>query len=105
VEPQLLKGHLDLMLLATIRRRPAHGYSIVQALRERSGGELDLPEGTIYPALHRLERSGLLTSEWSDETGRRRKVYALSVAGKTELARRRRAWRHFVQTVDIVAGR
>jgi DNA-binding PadR family transcriptional regulator len=105
VESQLLKGHLDLLLLATIRRRPAHGYSIVQALRERGGGELDLPEGTIYPALHRLERSGLLTGEWFEVTGRRRRVYTLSVAGKAELARRRGVWRLFVQTVDIVAGR
>ena len=66
-----LRGHLDLLLLAALRPGPAHGYAIIEELRRRSGGTFDLPEGTIYPALHRLERQGLIESEWSDASGRR----------------------------------
>ena len=64
---EILKGHLDLLLLAAVRARPAHGYAVIDELRRRSGGTFDLPEGTVYPALHRLERGGLLASHWSDE--------------------------------------
>ncbi len=59
-----LKGHLELLLLATLRSGPAHGYAIIEDLKQRSGGAFDLPEGTIYPALHRLERSGAIESAW-----------------------------------------
>src|SRR5437762_303274 len=60
-----LRGHLDLLLLATLRDDgPAHGYAIIASLRERSLGAFDLPEGTVYPALYRLERDGLVDSEW-----------------------------------------
>jgi PadR family transcriptional regulator PadR len=95
-----LKGHLDLLLLAAVRRRPAHGYAIAEALRARSGGTLELPEGTIYPALHRLEESGLLSSDWSTEAGRRRRVYQLTEKGRGSLEERRKEWR---QLADIVA--
>ena len=67
---ELLKGHTDLFLLHTLEAGPAHGYRIIELLRERSGGELDLPEGTIYPALHRLERVGAIRGRW-DESGPR----------------------------------
>ena len=69
---ETLKGHLDLLLLAAVHSRPAHGYAIADTLRARSDGAFDLPEGTLYPALHRLERAGLLSSRWS-EGGRRRR--------------------------------
>jgi len=75
----MLKGHLDLLLLAVLLPQPAHGYAIIEGLRRASGGTFDLPEGTVYPALHKLELDGLLSSEWSDETGRRRRrVYAIT---------------------------
>jgi transcriptional regulator len=96
-----LKGHLDMLLLAAVRRRPAHGYAIADELRERSGGALDLPEGTIYPALHRLEESGLLASDWSVEGGRRRRVYRLTDEGRGALDERRKEWR---QLADVVAA-
>src|SRR5258708_14844764 len=76
-----LRGHLDLMLLATLRDvGPAHGYAIIVSLRERSLGAFDLPEGTVYPALHRLERDGLIGSEGDARASRRRRVYQLSTA-------------------------
>ncbi|MGZ4610486.1 MAG: PadR family transcriptional regulator, partial [Actinomycetes bacterium] len=80
-----LKGNLDLLLLSVLARGPAHGYAVIAALRDHSDGTFDLPEGTVYPALHRLERRGLLDATWShtggEEGGRRRKVYALTRAG------------------------
>lgn len=101
---ELLKGHLDLLLLTAMQSRPAHGYALVQVLREQSGGTFDLPEGTIYPALHRLERAGLLSSYWSADTGRRRRVYQLTPKGEQALTRRRQEWRQFAQAVNAVVG-
>jgi PadR family transcriptional regulator PadR len=103
-EREALKGHLDLLILAALDERPAHGYALVEALRGASGGVFTLPEGTIYPALHRLERSGLLTSRWSDESGRRRRIYELTARGRRELGRRRGEWRRFAGAVEAVVG-
>ena len=64
-----MKGHVDLLLLATLRQGPLHGYAIVEQLRDQSEGAFDLAEGTVYPALYRLERAGLLSSTWSDLPG------------------------------------
>lgn len=96
------KGHVDTMILAALAGGPAHGYAVAQALRERSGGVFDLPEGTIYPALHRLERAGMVSSEWSTDSGRRRRVYALTRAGHRGLAERRDEWRSFARAVEAV---
>jgi DNA-binding PadR family transcriptional regulator len=98
----LLKGHLDLVLLSCLREGPAHGYLIIKRLRERSGGEFDLLEGTLYPALHRLEQSGLVTSKWSTKGGRRRRVYELTGKGGRALGERAAEWRRFTQSVDTV---
>src|SRR5256885_15654800 len=68
-----LKGHLDGMILAVVGAAPAHGYAVIEELKRRSGGTFDLPEGTVYPALHRLEAEGLLSSAWGSESGRRRR--------------------------------
>src|SRR4051794_41616922 len=67
----LLRGQLDALLLAVLAEGPRHGYAIVEELRGRTGGELELAEGTLYPALHRLERDGLLESRWSTDAPRR----------------------------------
>jgi DNA-binding PadR family transcriptional regulator len=79
-----------------------HGYALIEALKQSSGGTFALPEGTIYPALHRLERAGLLSSRWSSESGRRRRVYKLTRKGATALDERRQAWKQFAQGVDLV---
>jgi PadR family transcriptional regulator PadR len=96
-----LKGHLDALILSVLSREPLHGYAVIEALRDRSGGKLALPEGTVYPALHRMERSGLLASEWS-HNGRRRRVYRLTNRGQRELGARRERWREFTITIDAV---
>ena len=92
------------MALASLRDGPRHGYAIIKYLRERSGGELDLLEGTRYPALHRLEGAGLVTSRWSTERGRRRRVYALTRKGRAALADEESAWRAFTRTLDLILG-
>ncbi|MBA3423598.1 MAG: helix-turn-helix transcriptional regulator [Rubrobacter sp.] len=99
---EALKGHLDLLLLAAVRARPAHGYAIIENLRLRSGGSLDLPEGTVYPVLHRLERAGFLRSRWSEASGRRRRTYEVTEEGLSELRARERDWREFSRAVEGV---
>jgi PadR family transcriptional regulator PadR len=99
---EALKGHLDLLLLAVVRAHPAHGYAIIDELRRLSGGAFDLPEGTVYPALHRLERGGLLASSWTDNVGRRRRVYRLTMRGRAALAELEEGWSSFAQGVSAV---
>ncbi len=97
-----LKGHLDLLLLAVLRRGPAHGYEIIASLRERSDGTFDLPEGTVYPALHRLEAAGLLASGWTVQAGRRRRTYEVTPAGTAALQTERESWARFSRGVGAV---
>ena len=101
---EALKGHLDLLLLAVLEKGPAHGYVIIDMLRERSGGTFDLPEGTIYPALHRLEEDGLLSSQWSENGGRRRRIYQMTSRGRLALATRQQEWSRFSQAVNLTVG-
>ncbi|CAN5512251.1 helix-turn-helix transcriptional regulator [soil metagenome] len=101
----MLKGHLDAIVLAALEDRPAHGYAIIEAIKGRSGGTFDLPEGTIYPALHRLEQAGLLASHWmTPSSGRRRRVYALTKSGTSRLAEGRKAWTRFAKAVESSLG-
>ena len=97
---EALKGHLDLLLLAVLQNGAAHGYAVIETLRARSGGTFDLPEGTIYPALHRLEEDGLLTSRWDESSARRRRVYQLTLKGQQTLAVRQQEWQRFAQAVN-----
>jgi PadR family transcriptional regulator, regulatory protein PadR len=99
-----LKGNLDLLLLSVLAAGPAHGYAVISAVRERSEGTFDLPEGTIYPALHRLEDAGLLGSSWADVDGRKRRVYALTDNGAAALAAEQTEWRRFARGVQAVVG-
>lgn len=101
---ETLKGHLDLLLLAAVEARPAHGYAIAETLRAQSGNTFDLAEGTLYPALHRLERVGLLASRWSELQGRRRRVYQLTAKGSRALVKRQREWVDFARAMHAVVG-
>jgi transcriptional regulator len=98
----LARSQLDLLALAALRAQPLHGYAIIKEIRERSGGDLELAEGTLYPGLHRLERAGLIESWWTTESGRRRRVYELTGKGRRALAAREGEWRQLVRTVDAV---
>lgn len=99
-----LRGHVDLLLLSVLEREAAHGYRLAEVVRERSEGEFDLPEGTIYPSLYRLERSRFVSSRWERIEGRRRRVYRLTRRGKGELARHRADWRVFARAMESVAA-
>jgi PadR family transcriptional regulator PadR len=97
---EALKGHLDAMLLAALEDGPRHGYAVIEALRQNTGGRLDLPTGTIYPALRRLEVAGLITGSWSVVGGRRRREYQLTAAGHRALSGGRDSWRDFSAMVS-----
>jgi DNA-binding PadR family transcriptional regulator len=99
-----IKGHLDALLLAVVADGPVHGYAALERLRARSGGRFDLPEGTVYPALHRLEADGLLRSQWTSAAGRRRREYELTDRGRAELTTRSEDWRRFAIAVEQVLG-
>ena len=99
-----MKGHVDLLVLSTLSQGPLHGYGLVEKLRDVSDGAFDLAEGTVYPALYRLEAAGLLSSSWSHASGRRRRVYRLTRRGRSELARERREWRQFADTMKEVVA-
>ena len=99
---EVLKGHLDTLLLASLAESPAHGYLIVERLKLRSLGAFELSEGTIYPALYRLEDAGLLSSRWASESGRRRRIYRLTRKGRGALDAGRQDWRGFAHAVDAV---
>lgn len=99
-----VKGHLDLLILSVLQRGAAHGYEVIAELRRRSEGEFDLPEGTVYPALHRLEREGLLASDWASADGRRRRVYRLTAPGSEALAEQSREWQRFSASMSTVLG-
>src|SRR5262245_40036271 len=102
MEGETLKGHLDLLLLAVVERGTIHGYGIIEALRQRSRGAFDLAEGTAYPALHRLERAGLLQSNWATCEGRRRRVYSLTMKGEGALIEQQQAWKQFARGMNAV---
>lgn len=101
---QALKGHLDLLILAVLADGPAHGYAVIEGLRGQSNDVFDLPEGTVYPALHRLEKTGLLQSDWSVVGGRRRRTYQLTRKGQKSLEVQRRGWEQFSFAVGSVLG-
>jgi PadR family transcriptional regulator, regulatory protein PadR len=100
------KGHLYLLVLSVLHNAPAHGYAVIQRLAAQSDGAFDLPEGTVYPALYRLERTGLLTSAETVVDGRRRRVYGLTPAGEQALGERTGEWEQFARSVarTLAAG-
>lgn len=100
----VLRGQLELVVLASLRDAPRHGYAIIKELRERTRGEFDVLEGTIYPALHRLEQAGLVKSSWATAAGRRRRVYELTRKGSKALAEQESEWWTFVRTLNAVLG-
>ena len=103
-----LRGHLETMALAALERGEAHGFEILRRLEEAGCGALRLKEGSLYPALYRLEQAGLIRSAWEDEgaarRGPRRRVYRLTPKGTRRLAEGREEWRQFVSVVGGILG-
>jgi PadR family transcriptional regulator PadR len=105
LERELLKGNTPTLVLAVLREGPLHGYAIAREIERRSDQALRCKEGTLYPALHALEREGLIAGEWRrEEKGRERKVYVLTPAGHTALAARAQLWTRFSSAVERVIG-
>lgn len=108
IDGDQLRGHLESLVLAVLERGPAHGWDICRKLDATSGGALTLKEGSLYPALYRLERRGLLTAQWIKEPagrrGPRRRVYRLSAKGRRALVTARGKWREFVGVVSVILG-
>lgn len=99
---ELLQGTLDLLILQTLQWGPQHGYGISQAIRINSGEVLQVDTGSLYPALHRLERQKWISSEWKVSDHKQRvKVYKLTLSGKKQLASQRSHWEQFS---DAIAG-
>lgn len=96
------QGQLEGLILAVLGQRPLHGYAIAVQLRERSGGMLEVGEGTLYPVLHKLEREGLIVSRWEVVNGRRRRVYAPSAKGGRVVRERLESWRRLSRAIDSV---
>ncbi|MDQ3069898.1 MAG: PadR family transcriptional regulator [Acidobacteriota bacterium] len=99
----LLQGTLDLLILKTIDAEPLHGYAIAQRIQQTSRALLQVPQGSLYPALHRLENRGWLAAAWGQsETGRETKVYRLTRKGRKELAREIADWRRLTDAIGFV---
>jgi PadR family transcriptional regulator, regulatory protein PadR len=98
-----VQGTLDFLILKTLTWDAMHGYAIVRWIREQSGEELQIEEGTLYPALHRLEDQGLVEAEWGlSENRRRAKYYRLTADGRRDLARRHRSWERYSRAINRV---
>jgi PadR family transcriptional regulator, regulatory protein PadR len=104
-ERELLKGNTPTLVLAVLKDAPLHGYGIAREIERRSGNALRFKEGTLYPALHALEREGLILGAWSrDPGGRERKVYQITPGGLAELERRTHTWTEFAAAIFQVIG-
>jgi transcriptional regulator len=101
--PDLVQGTLDLLLLKIIALQPLHGWAIAQRLMQVSNEELQVSDGSLYPALHKLELAGLITSEWkTSELGRRAKFYALTRTGRRRLEQESEHWRRVSSAISRV---
>ena len=99
----LLHGALDALILKTLARGPSHGYAVARFIEETTGDALVVEEGSLYPALYRLERRGWVEAEWgTSELGRRAKLYRLTEAGRRQLAREMATWRKFSTGVSKI---
>jgi PadR family transcriptional regulator, regulatory protein PadR len=99
----LVQGTLDLLILKTVALEPRHGWAIAKRIRQISGDVLQVTQGSLYPALHRLEQQGWLKATWvSTESGRDAKVYALTAAGRRQLAKELESWDRLSGAIDLV---
>ena len=100
---EALRGTLDLLILKTLSLEPTHGWGITQRIRELSRGALDVNQGSLYPALQRLEGKGLVISDWrTTENNRRARYYRLTESGRGELAPEEESWRRHVEGVSAI---
>ena len=104
-QPQsdVLRGSIELLVLKTISLAPLHGWGIGQRIQQISGGELEVNQGSLYPALQRLEHKGLITSDWgTTENNRRARYYEITASGRRALGEETESWRRFAASVEVV---
>ena len=100
---ELLKGSIRLLILRLLRSRTMYGYELIQEVQRLSGQAFEFNEGTLYPALHQLERKGFLRSEWRiAETGRKRKYYSLTSKGRRQAEHEQEGWKHFTGAINLI---
>ena len=100
---ELLNGSSESLLLSLLEQQPMYGYQIVKELEKRSQGYFKFKEGTLYPALHRMEKSGLITGKWQLlPNGRHRRYYNITARGQAKLAVAKSQWRHFLEAVKLI---
>ena len=105
IKSELPQGTLDLLILKTVALGPVHGYAIAQRLQQVSRDVVQVPQGSLYPALHRLENRGLLAAEWREnETGREAKFYRLTRKGRKQLETETANWERLSEAIQLVLG-
>jgi PadR family transcriptional regulator PadR len=103
--PEVLQGTLDLLVLKTVAHEPMHGWGIAQRIQERSGQALEVGQGSLYPALMRLERRGWIAGTWGvTENNRRARYYRLTPLGGRQLTRETESWRRYARAVELILG-
>ena len=106
-QPQsdVLRGSVELLVLKTLSLAPQHGWGIGQRIQQISGGTLEVNQGSLYPALQRLEQKGLITSDWQvTENNRRARYYEITAAGRRALGEEMESWRRFAATMEVILG-
>jgi PadR family transcriptional regulator, regulatory protein PadR len=99
----LVQGTLDLLILKTLSLQPAHGWAIAKRIQQISSDVLQVQQGSLYPALHRLEQQGWIGATWKEtDTGRRAKVYALTRSGRAQLAHELESWGRLSSAINVV---
>ncbi len=108
IHGDMLRGHLETLILSMLDQGEAHGLEIIRRLHAAGCGALRLKEGSLYPALYRLENAGLVEAAWEEETkgrrGARRRIYRLTAKGTKALAKGREEWQHFVNVIGGILG-
>ncbi len=104
-QSDVLRGSLELLVLKTLSLEPMHGWGIGQRIQQISGGELEVNQGSLYPALQRLEHRGLITIGWgTTENNRRARYYEITATGRHALGEEVESWRRFAATMDVILG-
>jgi len=105
LKSDLPQGTLDVLILKAVAVEPVHGYAIAKRLEQVSRGVVQVPEGSLYPALHRLENRGLLAADWNKtETGRDAKFYRLTRKGRKQLQEETASWQRLIEAVGLILG-
>ena len=98
----LVQGTLDLLILKTISLEPQHGWAIAKRIQQISNEVLQVQQGSLYPALHRLEQQGWIRAKWGESNGRQAKFYSLTAAGRSQLERERENWSRLSTAINLV---